>query len=752
MSLLLLLGKAVGGAGPPLDLSGSVFQIIINGVDQTARVQDARNESGRRLQYHRVAGSPATLTLYTYDQTGGAGGYRPAIDQTVVVTVDATTVFSGVVTDIREESLSDSGDGWDKGILCELTCADQNGLLLRDTYTQTYADGTTVKQVLQDLITNVLTGRGVTLDGAQVNGPGLTGFQFVDAYIDDILNSLQTITGYVWDITPGKVLSMIAPASVSCGFTLTDGGGGIYGGVTVEQGRSDNYANRVTVVAGPASQLLITETITGTGALDHWVLTYTPVTGATGFIVSTGVVTEVGVANRTLSEPGGGGFYTWTAATNTLTRTAGSLALGQVAIIIYAVQFPISVTVNDAAEQAAHGIYARKEIREDITDKATATALATGLLALRIASPKTLRITHAKGLSKPGQSVVCTFSERNINATHMITEVLFWNDVNGFLTHQVSVVSGSSLQDSWVDYFKRLGGGAGSSSGPSSISGSIIPSVSGLFERDVIANAGLADTVLNLFESSLRSYVNSAGVGAAVQLGRPDTNYGWVIVADADHGSTPGAVGKLRFHPSRRGSSIECAMSLAEPDGGGTDDFMLLPGVNANLYLGDYAALMSGLSPSDSRIEGILAANLMATSGYFERSRTTRLGEWISVSFSAGNFTANGSMTWTVGSGDQTTFRYTLVGKTMTVSVWLDNTTVGGTLNTALFVAIPGGFTGAANMMTPIVLYDNGVSRPGFAYVSPGGSVINVQRNDFGNFTAATDTTTVRFTMSFEVQ
>jgi hypothetical protein len=729
--------------------------ITINGVDQTAKVQDAVLAGGRRLNYHRVAGSPATLSLYTFDNTGGAGGYRPAIDQTVVVADGATTVFSGVVTDIREESLSESGDGWDKGILCALTCADQNGLLLRDTYSKEYADGTTVKQVLQDLITNVLTGRGVTLDGAQVNGPALTGFKFDDAYIDDILNSLQTITGYVWDITPGKVLSMIAPASVSCGFSLTDGGGGIFGGVTVEQGRSEGYANRVTVVAGPAAQLLVTETITGTGALDHWVLTYTPVTGANGFIVSTGVVLEVGVANRTLSEPAGGGFYTWTAATNTLTRTAGVLALGQVAILIYSVQFPISVTVNDAGEQAAHGIYARKEIREDITDKATATALATGLLTLRIASPKTLRITHTKGLSKPGQSVVCTFSERNINATHMITEVMFWNEVNGALTHQVSVVSGSSLQDNWVDYFKRLGGGAGSSSGPSSISGAIIPTVTGMFERDVIANTGLADIVSNLFESSLRSYVNSAGVGAAVQLGRSDTNYGWVIVADADHGATPGAVGKLRFHPTRRGSSIECAMSLAEPDSGGTDDFILLPGVNANLYLGDYAALMSGLGPSDSRIEGILVANSMATSGYFERSRTTRMGAWTDVAFNAANFTGNGSMTWTLQAGDQATYSWTMVGDTMILAIKLGTTTVGGTPSTALRVVIPGGVLAARDVNGAAAAINNSsvVASPIWS-VTTGQPYVEFFLDISGgtNWAAATNTTYVQAVATFPAQ
>lgn len=584
--------------------------ITINGVNQTAKCQDALLAGGRRLNYNRVAGSPATLTLYTFDKSGGGGGYRPAIDQTVVVNDGGTDVFSGVITDIREQSLSEAGDGFDKGILCAVQCADQNALLLRDTYTGVYADGTTVKQILQNLLAVPLSGRGITLDAGQANGPGVNGFTFVDAYIDDLLNSLTDITGWIWDITPAKVLSMISPGSVSCGFSVTDGGGGIYGGVTIEQGRSDNYANRVIVVAGPDEQLIKTDTFTGNGATSSWVLTYQPVTDANGYLVSAGYVVEGG-AILTLSPPGGGGAYTWTAATNTLTRAAGALGNGVVISIIYAVQFPINVTVDDSGEQAAHGIYARKYIARDITDKATTTQLATGLLSRSIASPQIVSVTHRKGLSKPGQSVVITFSERNLNATFMITEVSFWNDVDGNLTHAIRAVSGTTQPDSWVEFFKRGGSANSGGAATSAISGSIVGNVSGMFEGDVLANSG-QDNAPTACESALTNYVNSAGSGAALRLGRYDKAYTWVITADADHGSTPGTVGKLRFHPARRGSNIECAMMLVEEDSHSTDEFVLLAGATASLYLGDYAGLIAGLSASAARISGALIHALAA--------------------------------------------------------------------------------------------------------------------------------------------
>jgi hypothetical protein len=724
--------------------------ITINGVDQTAKCIAAQLEGGRRLNYNRVAGSPATLTLSTYDRTGGGGGYRPAIDHTVVVADGATTLFSGVITDIREQALTDPSLGWDKGILCNVTCADQNGLLLRDSYTKTYADGTTLKQVLQDLIANPLSTRGVTLDGAQANGSALTGFKFVDAYIDDILNSLTTITGWIWDITPAKVLSMISPGSVSCGFSLTDGGGSLYGGVTVEQGRSENYANRVTVVAGPAAQLVKTETITGNGILDHWVLTYTPITDANGYILSRGLVNENG-ADLTLSPPGGGGSYTWTAATNTLTRAAGALPNLQVSTLIYAVQFPISVTVNDAGEQAAHGIYARRYTAEDVTDLATTTQLATGLLSRGIASPQIVHVAHRKGLAQMGRSVVLTFSERNINATFMIVEVSFWNEVDGSISYAIGAVSGSTQPDSWVDYFKR--GGAGSVSGASAapISGSIVPALSGIFQQDLVAHSGLDDTSVGS-ETALTTYGNSAGVGGALRLGRSDRAYCWMIVADADDGATPGTRGRLRFHLRRKGSTFESCFLVAED---GSDHYVMLPGNGlgavGGFYLGDYGGFIPGVGGVDAQITGILCADIMATAGYFERSRTTRMGEWIPVSFSAGNFTGNGAMTVTVASGDQITYAYRIVGKSLKVSVVLNTFTIGGTPNTTVRVAIPGGFTATKAMGGPVFLVNNNVEEIGRWEVAASGTVIEFRRLAAANWTAAADVAYIRADVEFEV-
>jgi hypothetical protein len=72
-------------------------------------------------------------------------------------------------------------------------------------------------------------------------------------------------------------------------------------------------------------------------------------------------------------------------------------------------------------------------------------------------------------------------------------------------------------------------------------------------------------------------------------------------------------------------------------------------------------------------------------------------GAWITPAFNAGDYTAIGSMTWTVGSGDVSACAYYLKGRMLTLSFIINTSTVGGTVNTELRRTIPGGFTCQTN-------------------------------------------------------
>lgn len=70
-------------------------------------------------------------------------------------------------------------------------------------------------------------------------------------------------------------------------------------------------------------------------------------------------------------------------------------------------------------------------------------------------------------------------------------------------------------------------------------------------------------------------------------------------------------------------------------------------------------------------------------------------GSWITPSYSAGDFTANGSMTWGVDSGDVQDMEYWLNGRNLTVRIAIVSTDVGGTANSTLLISNNqwGGFT-----------------------------------------------------------
>jgi hypothetical protein len=148
----------------------------------------------------------------------------------------------------------------------------------------------------------------------------------------------------------------------------------------------------------------------------------------------------------------------------------------------------------------------------------------------------------------------------------------------------------------------------------------------------------------------------------------------------------------------------------------------------------------------------VTAADVHATR-FFRTDYAAAQGEWTPVAFNAANFTASGAMTWTLTAGDQTTFAYTLEGKTMTVALVLGTTTVGGVVSAQLRVAIPGGFTAAKTMDSAFKYLDNGTEGTGLCRVNAAGTTLVLFKTLAApNWTLATDATAISMQMSFEVQ
>lgn len=129
-------------------------------------------------------------------------------------------------------------------------------------------------------------------------------------------------------------------------------------------------------------------------------------------------------------------------------------------------------------------------------------------------------------------------------------------------------------------------------------------------------------------------------------------------------------------------------------------------------------------------------------------------GGWITPTFAAGNFTANGSMTWTLASGDRTASAYWLRGNQLTYYWTLTTTTVGGTVNTRLQIGSAewGGFSASVtNLYAPLaVALDNGTAVNVYAVHTSATQLILVKTNS-ANWTLATDATYVYGSIQFQV-
>ncbi len=121
-------------------------------------------------------------------------------------------------------------------------------------------------------------------------------------------------------------------------------------------------------------------------------------------------------------------------------------------------------------------------------------------------------------------------------------------------------------------------------------------------------------------------------------------------------------------------------------------------------------------------------------------------GKMITRSFSAGDYTASGSMTWTVGSGDFDTYAYEVVGSLLYLAVRLNSTSVGGTLSNALRVALPNNWKCSPSHGNGLFSYvdNNGAPAQGHLSYSDGDTFLSLFRSlSAPNWSASTDATVV---------
>jgi hypothetical protein len=151
---------------------------------------------------------------------------------------------------------------------------------------------------------------------------------------------------------------------------------------------------------------------------------------------------------------------------------------------------------------------------------------------------------------------------------------------------------------------------------------------------------------------------------------------------------------------------------------------------------------------------------LRSRAGIYELARTKAIGYAadVQVVFNATQFTASGTMTWTVQAADVIAYRYTRLGSLVFLSFHIGGTDVTAPLSTTLYLPLPSGIVQPT--VTPGVdllqeqycrILDNGVSTPGRCFVeSPDSPRLAITRRDGANLTASASGTGVRGQMWFQ--
>lgn len=599
------------------------------------------------------------IDTFVCEVVSADGTYRPALDAEVILTESGTTIFGGYVDKPSEHGTGGLGR---TPITTRINAVGYRALPVRRVVNTTIATGN-LKAALTTLVT-YLSSYGVTLDAAQANGPTLEALTYEDRRLDTVLDELASVTGYVWQIDSSKKLRMFSVGTLTAPFSVTTANRKAVGDVTVDQSR-EHYANRVIVRAGAGTQNT-SQSFTANGSDISWTTDLSATTDWPIFVLN-GSPVPIGPY-----EPGVGASlwaYQWDPDTHTIYQRSGDAAAtaGTTLAIFFTAQYPFRVTVDDAVEQAAHGIWDAVIEAPDAFTVDSATDIGTGYLAQVKFAPQSVRYETQETGVHPGQTQTVTVSQRNLNASFLVTDVQT-RSVQNQVFRMVTGVSGSIYPGSWRDVYRQWSG-MGDTSAP------VYAGTLANVEGDLVANRG-EDGTGNVYEASLRGTASrGSAAGPALRLGPLFDTNSWAVFADM---LTAVGNGIALYQVPQVSSNF--ALRLGQFPSGGTHDFVLHhTSSSATFKIGAPTSL--GLGGIGQTVDAIYTKDLDVSNGLTERSRTAKMGEWTAVAFSAGNYSAD-TGSWTVASGDITAdLAYMIIGKTMFLNFAVILTSTSGSPN-----------------------------------------------------------------------
>jgi len=380
------------------------------------------------------------------------GAYRPALNAEVIAALDGVRVFGGNLTTVDEQDWGDY-----RGIWCPCEAADF-GATLDTMFLNGILSGTTLRQMVQQVVDLRLAGLGYTVHPLMAEGPaiGPAGFGFM--YIRDIFDSLGTMARWPWMVTHYKEILFAEPGLAGGPFALAATNDTI-NAISVHHGL-DDYANVVWIHYGTGGAREVTDTWHGDSSTKLFPVTFPQPEGVIGqppTVLINGITKPV--ANWGVDT---GYDWYWRASDAALIQDFSLPALtpADTLIAVYVANFPGAVVAVDGPGVAAYGERAIIEAQPAIFDVAQARQVAAGRLIERGGPLRKIdATTHRPGLAV-GQNILVQVPERNLDERCLVLSVnmsldgVKAEDNSEYWKFDVGLVEGAQYFETWQKFWR----------------------------------------------------------------------------------------------------------------------------------------------------------------------------------------------------------------------------------------------------------------------------------------------------------
>lgn len=212
--------------------------------------------------------------------------FVPEVNQEVIITVDGTRAYGGVIVEVAHSMLTPTS------IIYDVTCKDYSHYLDRLLVIERYTD-TNVQAVILDLIDRYADDYGFTGDGVMGADIPVASVSFNEIKLSDCLDKLARLTGCYWYVDYFQDIHFFKKSTELAPFDLTDTSGNyIYMSLALKDDFSQ-IRNSVKVRGGEAIAEERTELLTGDGEKDTFPLankfSELPVVEVDGYPVDVGI-------------------------------------------------------------------------------------------------------------------------------------------------------------------------------------------------------------------------------------------------------------------------------------------------------------------------------------------------------------------------------------------------------------------------------------------------------------------------------